>query len=1014
MPKNVGPAKSRLQLAAENSPRAQIRSKFEKFFATRKKMSPTTKKKLKKVLLALLAVFCFVTIAGGLWFFAYIQKLDAGIKSIDDIFRERELASVFYDRKGKELYKLFNNYNRDPLNIEDIPPLVKWAFLASEDIDFYNHQGFDPIAIVRCAVLNLRSGAVSCGGSTITQQIVKIQTNQDQPTVDRKLQEILAAIKVEQAYSKDEILELYLQVIPFGSNIYGLTSASEFYFGKQPKDLTLAEAAILAGMIQNPTYYSPTIGGNTEEKQKRIKSRQENHVLNQLRVHRDQINSQYRQQIDDQEADDLVTPELIDEAIAQQITYREPIFTTKKAGHAVDYALELLQQRNYNNGEKPFELTELQNGGYKIYLTLDYDLQQVAERTVLDAVSSYGQTYAFRNAALMTTVPSTGQIITMVGSRSYFEKDECINDDKANCLFNAQVNVLTSLQSPGSSTKPMGTYEAYRQGLVFPASLLPDVPIDPGGGYTIKNWNGTYFGVSDKTTVGQMLRESRNLPAIVILEMIGTERFLDVMREFGYTTYKDNSQYGPSVILGGADVKPVEHAQGYGVFATGGNLLQSEIIYKITDREGNVVYEHKPEPKKVGDERAAYLINQTLLNNHLLSWDGRDNAAKSGTSENSTDAWIANWSPDYVTIAWIGNNNNQYMDFNAFGENAVSPWVKDYMAKIGGTEYFAAATPFPRPGGIIDIPGCGGECLGGNVGLNAGLRIGLEGAGYPVDNTRAKVRVCVDQTDRLARPIDEALGKATDLIVTSFRMPAPSLQGFLDKYLAEQKTPNGGPTEQCNIDRTGGGINGPFFQNVAVTSAGGNVRYTGNVYSTGGAVTNVEFYFDCNAAANCTAAKRLGAQVPTNNAFDQTFALPGALQPGTYTVMLRATDGTTTNFSSPVQVTVGTLPTATFTFNPASPLVWTAGAVLDVTVTLSAPMTLNTMRLFSQANGGAAVAAGNPAGGPTVFVRNNWPVPDPGAGNTVNYTFYMTGNITGTTTGTYTTLVSPAFSVTRP
>ena len=130
--------------------------------------------------------------------------------------------------------------------------------------------------------------------------------------------------------------------------------------------------------------------------------------------------------------------------------------------------------------------------------------------------------------------------------------------------------------------------------------------------------------------------------------------------------------------------------------------------------------------------------------------------------------------------------------------------------------------------------------------------------------------------------------------------------------------------------------------------------------------------------------------------------------------MLRATDGTTTNFSSPVQVTVGTLPTATFTFNPASPLVWTAGAVLDVTVTLSAPMTLNTMRLFSQANGGAAVAAGNPAGGPTVFVRNNWPVPDPGAGNTVNYTFYMTGNITGTTTGTYTTLVSPAFSVTRP
>lgn len=991
-------AKSRMEIAAENSPRAKVRALLSKHTG---RLSPKTKKKLRKIFFGVIVVGCFTAIVGGLWFFSYLQRLDAALPPVENPFQDKELASVIYDRNGKELYKLFNEYNRDPLDIKEIPAQVKWAFLASEDVDFYVHKGFDPIAIVRCGVLSLRAGGVSCGGSTVTQQIVKITTNQIQQTLDRKFSEILFAIKIEQAYTKDEILQLYLQVAPFGSNIYGLSSAADFYFNKQPKDLTLAEATLLAGVIQSPVYYSPTIP-NTDEQKQRAKSRQENHVLHQMKVHMAQINAQHRKNIDDPEADDLLTEELIEAAVAEELKYVPPIATNKKAGHAVDYALIQLQQKNFKNGTEPFTLSDLQVGGYKVYTTIDYDLQQIAEQTVADAVASYGGTYSFSNAAVITTRPKTGEIITMVGSKSYYGVSAGCDAANKNCEYDPQVNVLNTPQSPGSSTKPMGSYEAYKQGKLFPASLVPDVPIDLGGGYTVKNWNSTFFGVTDKTSSGQMLRESRNLPAIITLEIIGIPRFLEVMREFGYTTYNNAAQFGPSVILGGADVIPIEHAQGYGVFANEGNLVPVTVISKIVDRQGNTVYEHKPEPKKVADEKAAYLINQSLLNNHFLSWDGRDVAAKSGTSENSTDAWIANWSPDFVTIAWVGNNNNRNMDLNAFGENAVSPWVKNYMRQIGDSEYFAAATDFPRPGGIVSIPGCSGECENGAVGLNSGIRMGIEGVNYPVDIVRKKVRVCKDQGNRLARPIDEATGNATDLWVSTYIMPAPSYQKYLDKYMKESGNPNGGPDQQCDIDRAGSGINGPFFQNLSITMTGPNtVRYSGNVYSTTNPATQVRFYFDCNGGGNCNGAKEVGTPLNINgNNFDVTITLPATPAAGNYTAMVRATNGSQNNFSNPVQLTVGTAPTAAFVITPT-------GGTRTITYTLAPAMNLNNVRLFVSANGGTATQVpGTESGnGPYTW---NWNVPS----GTATYTFYMVGSIPGTTTGTYTSPVSNAGSIT--
>jgi penicillin-binding protein 1A len=994
---------SRMELAARNSPRA--------FQALKKyKLSKATRQKIKKVALLCLGLFMVIGVLGGVWFFSYLQKINDELPPVENPFRDKELSSVIYDRNGTQLYKLFNHFNRDSVNIEEIPERVKWAFIAAEDIDFYTHQGFDPAAILRCGLRYISSaGGAVCGGSTITQQMVKITTEETEVKLERKIRELLFALKIEQAYTKDQILQMYLTVAPFGSSLYGITAASRFYYGKEPKDLTLAEGAILAAIIQNPARLAPTLGSNPENSQKLVKERQE-YVLGQLQVYMDKINTQTRVNADNPELEDVLTEEMIEAAKVEQLNYRPPIATDKKAGHFVDYAMELLQERNYKNGEEPFTLSELQTGGYKIYTTLDYDLQQIAEQTAKDAVDQYGTDFEFHNAALMTTQPSTGEILTMVGSKSYYLPSEPADCKGLECVFDGQVNVFANERSPGSSTKPYGTYEAYRQGKLFSGSVLPDVPIDIGGGYSIKNWNGTFMGVNDQTTAGQMLRISRNLPAIAILQAIGMPKFLETLRGFGYTTFLDDSNYGPSVILGGSGVKGIEHAQGYGVFANGGDLIRHEVISKIVDREGNTIYEHKPERTRVADERAAFMLNQTLLNNHSLSWDGREIAAKSGTSEDSTDAWIVMWSPDFVTVSWIGNNNSTTMNFNAFGESAVAPWVKNYMRQIGDSQYFGAATPFPRPAGITEGGGDCPEapkCEGSYQGLSSGYM--LDDVDYATDVTYTKIRVCKDQKDRIARPIDEAVGMAEDSVGIYYRMVAPEYQGFLDNYMYDQATqgkgmPNGGPKDPCDKDRSGTGTNNPFLSGYAPTISGGApfvVNVTGNAYASAGAVTKVDFYFDTTVV---DATRLIGTITTGFTPFNQNFNVPAQYNndKGTYTLLAVVTDnGGRTGANSQV-----------LTLNPASPNV-NLSLSGSTTFTFDNVVAANNNRLFTFTYSGAPAPLANdrlqvtrngvaqPAidmtGSSSPFTYT-YSFPNPGPATTHTYQFYSTvgKGLTGT------------------
>ena len=769
-----------------------LKTKHKKLQSKRGGKLPVSKPILVAICLAATIVMMFtVKSLQGL------QAVYASLPPVETPFNLEDLATTIYDRKGVELYKIIGQEARDAVNIDEIPEHVKWAFLAAEDINFYSHKGVDLTAILRCSVSFLETnGSNICGGSTITQQLIKMTTADNRLNLDRKLREVLMAGEVEQYYSKLQILGQYLTMIPMGSNFYGLTTGAHFYFNKNPKDLTLAEATLLAAIIQNPVALSPTVGLPDPETAKAKAIQRQQYIFDQLEKHMQEINDQTRINLDNSELADVITPEMITTARVEELKFQPPIYTSKKAGHFIDYATQLLTKRPYNNG-KPFTLTELQTGGYKIYTTLDYEIQVQLEESAADAMARYAPIADAHNQAMVLMYPRTGEILALLGSKSYSGQSEGCDENGRNCYFDPQMNVMNTPQSPGSSTKPFLTYEAYRQGTLFTGSFMPDIPITMDN-YTPKNWNGTFHGVSSRTYAASMLCESRNLPAIITMQMVGVPRFLQVMNEFGYSTYPLDGDYGPSVVLGGADILGIEHAQAYSVFANGGNFVQHEVITQVIDRDGKVVYDFKPQTKLIADPRAVYMVNYSLLNCYSSSWDGREVAAKTGTSENSIDAWEVVYTPDLVVVGWMGNNNNVPMNGAGFGGVIVLPWIKDFMRRVGDMPYFADRSAFTQPEGLV----WGGGYS--NNGVQTGMAPGFMLADHipqPDIFTRA-IMVCKDQPNRVARQIDIDTGNAIQIYANYYKMPAPDWQYFLDAYLAQSGTPNGGAYQACDVART--------------------------------------------------------------------------------------------------------------------------------------------------------------------------------------------------------------------
>lgn len=851
--------------------------------------------KFKKVFVVGCGFFLIALFIAALYGFGYLQTLTEQLPSPDKPFGKKNAASEIYDRNGKLLYRVYGNENRDPVIMADVPQLMKWSILAAEDIDFYNHSGVDVVGVVRCGIMNIAKTS-SCGGSTITQQLIKQTALSLERSYERKIKEVILALQIEQQRNKDEILEMYLNVIPEGSNIYGLKSASREYFGKELKDLNLAEMAILASIPQDPNNLSPTRSSNSESKEK-VKIRQ-SYVLDQMDKYFDLINEEIRKSTG---VENTLTREMITEARNYELVYT----TAKKrdelkAPHFVFYVEKLLQERGYNNGE-PFSLESLENNGYKIYTTLDLDYQEIAEEQVREGVDVYGKKYGADNAALVALKPATGEIMALVGSKDYFGESTPAGCSGTSCKFNPEVNIMDTLQSYGSSMKPMVYYYAIEKGLIHAGSIIPDVRIKIGN-YQPKNFGSvfTYF-----KTAREHLRNSQNIPPIYMLDQLGVDNFIAEMKKWGYTTLTDPRGYGPSIAVGGADIKLIEHAQAYGVLANQGTLVQHEVVLKIIDRDGTVVYEYQPKGEQVADGRAAFIVNDILnankggpgLNaanggNEYKGWDKRDISGKTGTSEDGKETLFCTYTPELVVVGWLGNNNNEPMSTSVSGFGSARPWISEFMLRVGNT---FPGTPFVKPAGVVSKGACDGDACEGYGG-----DYGLVDVNPPAYVTVKPYTVCKDDPTRLARKIDIDMGMATTINVKTYKMPDTKLQGQLDAFVASNAQWGGvEPKEYCNISRNPSGGTEPW---VALTSpangavvTGGSVAVQFNAFTSNAGATVSRVDISLDGGGTIASATTLP--------YSTTLSL-GGLTPGVHTLTFKVHDSSGSTGTSSVKIEV--------------------------------------------------------------------------------------------------------------
>lgn len=569
-------------------------------------------------------------------------------------------SSKIVDRNGKLLYEIHGEENRTLVKFEDIPDNVKMATIALEDQDFYKHSGIDFKGIVRGVVLKPLTGQRAQGGSTITQQYVKNALLTSERSLTRKIKEFILSVSLEKIYSKNEILTLYLNEIPYGNNAYGIEAAAKAYFDKSTKDLTLAEAALLASVPQAPTYYNP-YGSNTDALMAR-----KNFTLDQMA----KLN--------------LIKKEEAEAAKSEVLK-----FTEKDEGilapHFVMYVREQLAEKY---GEQ-----KLQEGGFVVTTTLDLDKQQMAEESVEAARASINALGA-KNASLVSMDPKTGEILAMVGSVDYFDKE---ND--------GNVNVSIRPRQPGSSLKPIIYAKLFEDGYA-PSTMLMDVPTDFGN-YKPENYDRGYRG---PVSVRRALQNSLNIPAVQALALVGVHEATDLANRMGLYSLTDPDRYGLSLVLGGGDVKLIESVNAYSVFAHNGIHNDPIAILKITEASGKVLEEFKPDELKntrVLDETVTFLTSNVLADDQSraevfgiggsLTLPGRPVAAKTGTTDEYRDAWTIGYTPSVVTGVWVGNNDNSPMARGG-GAMAAAPIWNSYMRKVlAGTpvEYF---TP---PAGIV-------------------------------------------------------------------------------------------------------------------------------------------------------------------------------------------------------------------------------------------------------------------------------------------------------------------------
>lgn len=559
-------------------------------------------------------------------------------------------TSIIYDRTGEhELYEIHGEENRKILTHDQIPDVMRAATLAAEDKNFYDHPGIDVVATARALEVDIKTHDMQQGGSTITQQLARNVFLGREKTLWRKYMEALIALKVERNYSKEQILDIYLNQVPYGSNAYGVQSAAEIFFGKNASELTLDEAAFIASLPKAPAYFSP-YGIHRDE----LKGRQQNVITH--------MNEQGM--ISDSEA----KAALDTDTFAKLKPFNEPI----QAPHFVFYVIEQL--------EKDYGREYLETGGLKIITTLDYDMQKSAEQVVKEGAERNIARGA-DNAGLVAVDPKSGAVLAMVGSKDYFST----NSD-------GEVNVTTSRRQPGSSFKPIIYSAAFERGFQ-PETSITDSPTNfgPDGSgrpYVPHNYDGKYHGTMPMRSA---LARSLNVPAVKTLSMIGLDAGKEMAKRLGITTLSDKANYGLSFAIGAAEVRPLDMAGAFSVFANDGIKNTPYGVEKIEKPDGTVEV-HQKNPIRVLDPQVARKIDSILSDNGartptfgpkspLAFPDGMQVAAKTGTSQDFKDAWTIGFTPNLAAAVWCGNNDGHLMHQGSDGVFVAAPIWRAFMDK---------------------------------------------------------------------------------------------------------------------------------------------------------------------------------------------------------------------------------------------------------------------------------------------------------------------------------------------
>lgn len=714
----------------------------------------------------------FLTILSGI-LFAWVAK---DLPQPDKIVRREGFATKIFDRQGKLLYDVYASQKRSPVELSTLPDYVKEASVAIEDKDFYQHQGFDLRGIFRAAYTIVRYRRIQ-GGSTLTQQLVKNVLLTPERTLPRKIKEFILAIQIERKYTKDQILTMYLNEAPYGGTAWGIEAASQDYFGKSARDLTLAQAVILAGLPQRPSYYSP-FGPNKDAYVWRAEQ-----VLRRMRE-----DGYIDKNLEEKTKEELLKVEFIEPG------------ANFKAPHFVMFVKSLLEEK--------YGQAQVETGGLRITTTLDLDLQEIAQQAVTEEIEKV-EHLNITNGGAVVIDPNTGEILAMVGSKDYQNPDF------------GKVNVTMALRQPGSAIKPVTYVTAFKRGYT-PASLIMDTLTKfPGGDrpeYLPTNYDGKEHG---PLQVRYALGSSINIFAVKMLAKIGVSQMLKTAYEMGISTLEPTSKninrLGLSVTLGGGEVKLLEMATAYSAFANGGKKVAPLAILKVEDKDDKILEESRSQTnKEVLTPQEAFLISHILSDNNARLITFGENSAinitstqvavKTGTTNDKRDNWTIGWTPAVLVGVWVGNNDNSPMKEVASGVSGAAPiWRRILLEALKNRP----AGGFNPPAGIVtaDIDVVSGHRA--HNGFSSRTEYFIEGT-EPVgeDPVHVKLKVC-KVSGKLATPVDIARGDYEEKEYFIFKENDPTAgpggvnkwQEGIDNWLGGQTDERyRPPTEYCDSE----------------------------------------------------------------------------------------------------------------------------------------------------------------------------------------------------------------------